>query len=218
MKIFTLAAAALVLACGATAVTSCGNGEKDNKNDSVKNVAGAQMGQAFESKSNIRYVDLDTIHAHFKFWIEQDAKIEEIQRNLQQRQNQLERSLQQKGTAIQQKLQSNGYLSEASYKADEAEFNKAQQAASIQMNQLLQSAQESSAQFSKQVMDAIEEYIVKYNEEKKYDAILYRHSGLYFNPALDITKEVLEGLNAKYPAKSGSQEEKKEESKKEAAK
>lgn len=213
MKIFTLAAAALILACGATAFTSCGNGEKENKSDSTKNVSGAQMGKAFESTTNIRYVDLDTIMAHYQFSIEQSAKIEEIQRNLQQRQNQLERGLQQKGAAIQQKLQSNGYLSEASYKADEEEFNKAQQAASAQLNQLMQSAQTSVFQLNKQVVDEIEDFIVKYNEDKKYDAILFRSAGLYFNPQLDITKEVLKGLNDRYAAKNSKKDEKKEETK-----
>lgn len=28
--------------------------------------------------------------------------------------------------------------------------------------------------------------------------ILYKQSGLFFNPALDITKEVVDGLNADY--------------------
>ena len=31
-----------------------------------------------------------------------------------------------------------------------------------------------------------------------YDAILYKNAGVFFNPALDITAEVIEGLNAAY--------------------
>ncbi len=33
-----------------------------------------------------------------------------------------------------------------------------------------------------------------------YDAILLRESGVLFNPALDITQEVIAGLNARYKA------------------
>jgi outer membrane protein len=47
------------------------------------------------------------------------------------------------------------------------------------------------------------EYIQEYNSDKKYDFILTKMGGnmLYTNEALDITKEVVEGLNAKYSTK-----------------
>ena len=31
-----------------------------------------------------------------------------------------------------------------------------------------------------------------------YDMILYKAAGVYFNPELDITDEVIKGLNARY--------------------
>ena len=54
------------------------------------------------------------------------------------------------------------------------------------------------AEQRQQLNDSIENYIKIYNAGKGYDAILYRHSGVYFNPDLDITNEIIEGLNARY--------------------
>ena len=49
-----------------------------------------------------------------------------------------------------------------------------------------------------QLNDSIEAFIKEYNKTRGYDAILYKAVGVYFNPALDITDEVIKGLNARY--------------------
>ena len=66
-------------------------------------------------------------------------------------------------------------------------------------------------EIQKKVKEAIDEFVVEYNKDKKYDAILDKSSGIYFNPALDITGEIVKGLNEAYKAKKGG------DSKKEAA-
>ena len=48
------------------------------------------------------------------------------------------------------------------------------------------------------VNDSIQAFIKDYNKTRGYDAILYKNATLYINPDLDITSEVLEGLNARY--------------------
>ena len=49
-------------------------------------------------------------------------------------------------------------------------------------------------------VDAINNYIKEYNSTKGYDFILTRIGGnmLYANEALDITKDIVDGLNALY--------------------
>ena len=48
--------------------------------------------------------------------------------------------------------------------------------------------------------ESINNFIAEYVKTHSYDAILYHAAGVYFNPALDITDEVVEGLNARYKA------------------
>lgn len=209
MKIFNIAAAALLLALGVTSLTACGKGDKDDKKeDSLKNVAGAHLGDGHQTTSNIRYIDVDTLVKYCKFIETNLTQRQEIQYNLDQRGSQYESDLQKKAAVIQQKAQNNGYLSEASFRADEQELYKAQQSARVKMNELAKEADNSVNKLTKQLNEELQAYIVEYNKDKKYDAILYYSSsfpggsGLYFNPALDITKEVIDGLNARYYAKN----------------
>ena len=52
-----------------------------------------------------------------------------------------------------------------------------------------------------QLADAIKTYLDKYNQEKKYAMIITNNGGapvITANPALDITDDVLAGLNDEY--------------------
>lgn len=203
MKLYHIAAV-MLLGVATAATTSCGNGDADAKSDSTKNVQGTQMGDAYATNINIRYVDKDSLLAHYDFCIDNEKIVAQIDLELQQYQNQLARNLQSKQNAIQQKAQSNGYLTEASYKADVEEFQKLNQVSEAQMSRRAQADQQRVFELKKAYIDAIEAYIVEFNKKYKYDAILFKEAGLYFNPALDITKDVLTGLNAEYKAKKGA--------------
>ncbi|MDR2423714.1 MAG: OmpH family outer membrane protein [Prevotellaceae bacterium] len=54
--------------------------------------------------------------------------------------------------------------------------------------------------FTNTVIDAVMKYINKYNEEKKYALILNGSAVLTGHPSMDITSEVLKGLNQEYIA------------------
>ena len=56
----------------------------------------------------------------------------------------------------------------------------------------------------RQRQESIHNFLVDYNAEHRYDAILLRAAGIYFNPALDITDEVIKGLNARYKQPSAA--------------
>ena len=63
---------------------------------------------------------------------------------------------------------------------------------------LERNAQQELLQQQMQLNDSIDSFIKDYNAKHGYDAILFKNAGVYFNPALDITNEVIEGLNARY--------------------
>jgi outer membrane protein len=130
--------------------------------------------------------------------------------DLQQKQASREKELQSLGNSIQQKLNANGYLSEDSYKADVNSFNNKQAQAQNYLANEQQKASNAMAVQEQRLNDSINNFIVDYNEAHHYDAILYKAAGVYFNPSLDITKEVIEGLNKRYKsAASASDSEKK---------
>ena len=79
---------------------------------------------------------------------------------------------------------------------------KMQQDAELSLANLQRSVEQELAQQQSQLNDSVEAFIKEYNKSKGYDAILFKAAGVYFNPALDITDEVVKGLNARYNKKA----------------
>ena len=57
--------------------------------------------------------------------------------------------------------------------------------------------------------DSVQSFVEKYAKDHGIDAILYRETNLYLNPALDITQDIIDGLNAHYKAPAAKPDDKK---------
>ena len=133
--------------------------------------------------------------------------------------NDLRSELESKAQAIQDDLTKKGRSFESAAKDFETKINKGlltRSQAEEQQQRLLQRQQnlqdlsqqkqyemaEEEAVMSRKVMDAINTYLEKYNKEKGYALILTTSAAsntvIVGNPALDITQDVLTGLNDEY--------------------
>lgn len=192
MKKLALCAKSLMLMMAFVAI-SCTN------NDASSSAVPAKESTADKVTSiNIRYIDADSIAAHYN--LAKDFKEAQIRSfsKIDNAQRTRGAELQKLGNSIQQKMNSNGYLSQESYKADVDNFNKKQSDAENYIASLQREAEQEMIQQQMQLTDSIESFIKDYNAKKHYDAILYKAAGVYFNPDLDITEEVIKGLNARY--------------------
>lgn len=212
MKKLAFAAKALLLAV-TIGLVSCDSGNEKAGDNASKDVKGEQLGEARPAQTNIRYVDMDSIYAHYEYAKEQNEILNQIALELQQYQNQLARQLQSKQSQIEQKASSNGYFTKESYEADVAELQKLDQTSSASYARRAQADEQRVVEIHQAVDKAIRDYIVKYNDAEghKYDAILLKNAGVYFNPALDITGELVEGLNAEFKAKKDKSDSKDKE-------
>ncbi len=190
------------MAMSIVTMTACGNGSGDEsegqKDSTTKTTTVKPDDKGFVAQTNIRYIERDTIMEKYTFAQTTLEQCQKIALELQQYQNELARKLQQKQAAIQQKVQSNGYLSEASYNADLQELQKADQQSQAAYAKRAQTDNDRINALTKIVTDSIENFIIRYNKTHKYDAILFRDAGLYFNPQLNITDDIVKGLNAEY--------------------
>lgn len=170
-----------------------------NGNSQTPAVAGiVAESVAAPSSLNIRYIDGDSIAANYNLAKDfQEVSLRAFSKLDAARQSKATQ-IQNLAGQIQQKMQNNGYLSETSYNQDMAKLNRMQQDAEQSMAAMQQSTQQELDQLQQAISDSINAFIKDYNAKKGYDAILYRAAGVYFNPALDITNEVVEGLNARY--------------------
>lgn len=192
MKKLALCAKSLMLMMAFVAI-SCTN------NESSSTVAPSKDSTTEKAVAiNIRYIDADSIAAHYN--LAKDFKEAQIRSfsKIDNAQRTRGAELQKLGNSIQQKVNSNGYLSQESYKADVENFNKKQSDAENYLASLQREAEQEMIQQQMQLTDSIESFIKEYNAKKHYDAILYKAAGVYFNPELDITDEVIKGLNARY--------------------
>lgn len=185
------------MSCVGVASCSGGNaGEEasvDNVSTAVK-VADSTAGAGL----NIRFIDEDSLLN--KYNLAKDIKEASIKSysKLESAQNSRAGEIQRFGTQIEEKMRSNGYLSEQSYQSDVQKFQKMQQDAQVYLANLQRNVEMEMAQGQMQVTDSIQAFIKRYNKKYNYDAILLKSAGVYFNPALDITDEVVEGLNKAY--------------------
>lgn len=191
MKLTRIFAQLLLVAACAVALTSCNEKPKETK-------PAATMPQAAMEKMTIRYVDEDSIMNNYNL-----AK--DINEAMLRRQNQFDAAQTQKGneinkfgTAMQQKLKTNGYLTEDSYKADEAKLQKMQNDAQNYLGNLQQSIQNELLQSQTQLMDSINNFMNEYAKQKGYDMVLRKSATLYIDSKYDVTQEVIDGLNKRY--------------------
>lgn len=186
-------AASLMLLAASVASVSC-SGDKDKTGAQPAEVADAQAATGL----NFRFIDGDSIAAHYNLAKDyQEVQIRAFSK-LDNAQQSRAAEIQKFAAQIEEKGRNNGYLSETSYNADMAKLNRMQQDAQNTLASMQRSTEQELAQMQQAINDSIESFIKDYNAKKGYDAILYRAAGVYFNPALDITNEVVEGLNARY--------------------
>ena len=109
-----------------------------------------------------------------------------------------EKRLQSQAAVMQNKMNNNGYLTRESYEQDQNSLNSMQAEAQKQAATLQSNFEQQALQAQKNVNDSINAFIAEYNKSRGYDAIFFKAATLYINPALDVTDEVVEGLNARY--------------------
>lgn len=189
-KLSTTVRTLLAAAVAVGAVACSGNADK------AAPAAAKNTGDSAACASiNIRYIDADSVMRSYKL---AQQLLEEQQREmnkLQQWHDTKQRELQGLAAKIQQKQQNNAYLSQESMQSDMQGLQNKGSEAERYLGTQQQRLANADLQIRARLADSINNFIKQYNAVHGYDAILYKDAGIYFNPALDITNEVIEGLN-----------------------
>jgi len=183
--------------CGFAAalfLTSC----KDNKTGSnTQPAAKTSEAPAAAPSGKIAYVNLDTLEERYEYFKTRKAEFEKKTTAMDAEIERLARSLQNEYTAFQKKAQA-GTLTQAEGEAGQKKLQQMQQNIENRRQELgTQLAKEQEA-FNKDLQKRLDNYLVKYNADKGYDFILSYVKGgniLFANKALDITADVIKGMN-----------------------
>lgn len=198
MKKSALFVAAILSA--AVAITSCGSDKKEDAK------ASAPAKPAVEGITNIRWYDLDSVSNNYKLVeflnSEAEAAMNSYQSFARQKQSEIA-ALEKK---ITDKANSGGYISQASYENDMRDYQQrainAQNAVAQREQQIAQQA----AMQQKQLIDSLDNFLSSYAKANKFELIMVKTPGAYFDPELDITDEIVAGLNARYTAPEANTE------------
>lgn len=194
IKISTTAKA-LLAAIAAFGALACNN---NAKTPATAAVASGETTEGAAALTNIRYIDYDSLLSQYTLAQEIAASSQKLMVQYQQQERQKTQEIQTLGAEIERKQQNNIYMSQQSFESDVNNFNKKQQDAQRYLSaQQAKISNEIEIQ-QRRLTDSINSYIEQYNATRGYDAILFREAGVYFNPALNITAEIVEGLNARY--------------------
>lgn len=188
-----IAMAAAALLIGAGTLASCNDSKQDTKPAAKTDKVAAK-----DNLPNYRYVDLDTVLAKYALAKDYNEEMMRMQSSMESTMRTHEKRLQSQAAVMQNKMNNNGYLTRESYEQDQSSLNSMQAEAQKQAATLQSNFEQQALQAQKNVNDSINAFIEEYNKSRGYDAIFFKAATLYINPALDVTDEVVEGLNARY--------------------
>ena len=185
--ILSIAVAAIICACNATGNTA------SQAANTAEAVAAAQ--------GSVVYIQLDSLINQYDMFndlrSELESKAQAIEDDLTKKGRSLETAIKDFQTKIEKGLLTRSQAEEQQQRLAERQQN---------LQNLSQQKQyelaEEEAVMSRRVMDAVQTFLAKYNQEKGYAMIITTSAAtntvIVGNPALDITQDVLTGLNNEY--------------------
>lgn len=179
-----------------------GMGVFSSCNTNTKDAAPASSTAATPSAGvtgKIAYVNVDTLETRYELL---KTKREEFKQRQEQMENELQRSydqMQSDAEQVQKKAQANT-LTQSEYEAAQKRLGQMQRSLETRKQALTEQLIKEQNEFNQDLKTRLDAFLAEYNKTKKYDFILsYSNAGssiLYANKDLDITKDVVDGMNA----------------------
>ena len=154
-----------------------------------------------EAKSiKIAFVDIDSLLAKYEFSIILNKEMLRKEEDMRMKLSEKAKALQADYDDFQKKLQNNVYATRERAEEEQARILKQKDALEKLEQRLIGELSAESQKNNITLHDSINSFLKSYNAEKKFDLILSRVGDnlLYANDALNITEEVINGLNARY--------------------
>lgn len=148
------------------------------------------------------WVNVDTVLNSYDMYFDMRKELEENSRKLEAELNAKSRTFEKEAMDFQDKVQKGLVTRSEAQQLQTSLANKEQDLYRLRDEMRMQLAEEEQVMLRK-IQHSITEFLKEYNEGKGYHIILSSTFGgplLYGHPALDITNDVLKGLNAKYSA------------------
>jgi outer membrane protein len=194
-KLFVLGIALLAMAaCKNTPATAVSDGEQ------------TQNAPKVETVYDIAYVDMDSLINYYARYIDLSgdfqSKATKAQTNLETKANKLQNEI----FDFEEKAQK-GLITRSQATQMQTDLEKKRTDFETLRQQEVSKLAEEEQVMNNQIIYAINQYIKKFNADYRYKMIFTTSGGspiLHADPALNITRVVLDGLNAEYAAEQAA--------------
>lgn len=188
----------ILLLSATVALFSCsrdGNKSITPKENGMPRAEATAAGQ-----SQIAYVDVDSLMTRLEMCKEAKTRLEAKSQKYAKEVQAKEQAFQHAYAEFAKKMQSSGYPSQAEYETAQQRLQTMQtQGAQLQEKYAMELQKEQDA-FNESLHDSLQQYIKLLNNEGRYSMILAKSGDniLYANPSMDITDEVVKGMNKRW--------------------
>ena len=147
-----------------------------------------------EKSIKVAFVDIDSLLSKYEFSIILNKEMLRKEEDMRMKLSEKAKTLQADYDDFQRKLQNNVYATRERAEEEQARILKQKDALEKLEQRLIGELSAESQKNNITLHDSINSFLKAYNAEKKFDLILRRVA----NDALNITEEVINGLNARY--------------------
>lgn len=179
-----------------TSLSSCNTKQEENKQTAPADPAKESIAQV----TKIGYVELDSLMSQYKFCKDYTILLTKRGENISTTLSNKEKALQQAVESFQRKLQEGRFTTQQEAEQEQSNLRK-QEMEYMQLRERLtmQLSQEQQS-YTNEMRDSIQSFLKEYNKVKGFDLILSKAGDniLLANKAMDVTNDVIAGLNKRY--------------------
>lgn len=150
----------------------------------------------------IAYVDIDTLLTNYKLWVQLNEEMIRKEENVRATLNEKAKNLQSDYEEFERKLNNNAFATRERAESEQNRILKKRQDLEDLQERLSNELAIENNKNNVIFRDSINAYIKAYNKVKGYNVILSRIGDniLYIDTDMNITHEIIKGLNARYDA------------------
>jgi outer membrane protein len=163
---------------------------------------GTSEGTAGQSSGRIVYVNTDTLLTNYDYYKDVVTEFQSKQFALENELKRKSESFQNEVTVFQRRVQAGG-MTQQQGETTQQQLQKKEQDILLYRDNAANGLAAEQAAKTDLILTKIQDYLASYNSDDKYDMVIGFSKGggvLYAKNNLEITEEVLKGLNKEYAA------------------
>lgn len=189
------------LSCGENAGSQ--NANEQNKSADSLNPEQTKQINSPEAINNIAIVQVDSVVQNYDMYHDMKNEFEQKANKMQAEFSSKAKAFERDYADFQEKFEK-GLMTRSQAEETQLKLRRRQEDLEATGNKMQQELAEEEGVMLRKINDALLKYINKYNETKKFALILNNATVLYGVPSMNVTQEILKGINEEYIAGKAS--------------